>query len=56
MDCLTSENMVNYFENLEVCLNEHNLMNCRGQIYNMDKTGIPLDHRQSKIVGQKQKK
>ena len=56
MDCLNSENMMNYFENLEVCLNEHNLMNFLGQIYNVDETGMPLAHRPPKVVGRKGKR
>ena len=56
MDCLTTENMMKYFENLEVCLNEHDLMNRPGQIYNVDETGMPLDHRPPKVVGRKGKR
>ena len=56
MDCLTTENMMKYFENLEVCLKEHDLMNCPGQIYNVDETGMPLDHRPPKVVGRKGKR
>ena len=47
---------MNYFENIEVCLNERNLMNCPGQICNVDETGMPLDHRLPKVVGQKGKR
>ena len=56
MDCLTTEKITAYFENLEVCLQEHNLMNCPGQIYNVDETGMPLDHRPPKVVGRKGKR
>ena len=56
MDCLTSENIQNYFENLEECLKENNLMISPGQIYNVDETGMPLDNCPPKVVGQKGKR
>ena len=31
-------------------------MNCPGQIYNVDETGIPLDHHLPKVVGRKGKR
>ena len=56
MDCLTTEITMKYFKNIEVCLKEHSLMNCPGQIYNVDETGMPLDHCPPKVVGQKDKR
>lgn len=34
-----------YFDLLEVTLGENQLVDKSGQIYNMDKTGLPLDPR-----------
>ena len=50
MDCLTPEKMKQYFELLKDVLEEHNLMESPGQIYNVDETGMPLDHRPPKVV------
>ena len=50
MDCLTPEKMKQYFELLKDVLEEHNLMESPGQIYNVDETGMPLDHRSPKVV------
>jgi hypothetical protein len=50
MDCLTPETMKQYFELLKDVLEEHDLMESPGQIYNVDETGMPLDHRPPKIV------
>ena len=55
MDCLNKKTIDNYFANLKECLEENNLMNIPGQLYNVDKTGIPLDHCQPKAVAKRGK-
>ena len=45
MEALDIEKMNEYFKSLEETLKQHNLMNYPGQIYNVDETGVPLDHR-----------
>jgi len=50
MDCLTKETMTNYFDLLKFVLEKHKLMDSPSQIYNVDKTGMPLDHRPPKVV------
>ena len=47
MDCLTKETMDNYFDLLKDTLVENNLPN---RIYNVDETGMPLNHSVPKIV------
>ena len=42
--------MDNYFSLLKDMLEEYDLLNNPSQIYNVDKTGMPLDHRPPKIV------
>ena len=42
-------NLAEYFPVLEETLQEHDLMNCPGCIFNMDESGIPLDHKPSKV-------
>ena len=55
MECLTKQRMTAYFQNLEICLQENDLMKSPGQIYNVDETGMPLDHCPPKVVGRKGK-
>lgn len=50
MNCLNKKTMDNYFDLLENTLTENNLLSSPGQIYNVDETGMPLDHRPPKIV------
>ena len=42
--------MSQYFEMLKDVLTEHNLMNSPAQIYNVDETGMRLDHRAPRVV------
>ena len=57
MDCLTKETMDAYFQLLKDTLIENDLMDSPNQIYNVDETGMPLDHRAPKVVaGRGQKK
>ena len=56
MDCLNPEAMKQYFDLLKDVLEENDLMDSPGQIYNVDETGMPLDHRPPKIVTKKGQK
>ena len=42
-----------YFKSLEETLKQHNLMNCPGQIYNVDEMGVPLDHRPPNVIARR---
>jgi len=48
--------MKHYFDLLKKSLEEHGIMDSPAQIYNVDVTGMPLDHRPSKIVTKKGQK
>ena len=50
MDCLNREVMNSYFELLKKTLSENNLLDSPDRIYNVDETGMPLDHRPPKVV------
>ena len=50
MDCLTKETMDKYFDLLQDTLVENNLMESPNRIYNVDETGMPLNHCAPKIV------
>ena len=41
---VSPETMKQYFDLLMDILDEHDLMESPGQIYNVDETGMPLDH------------
>ena len=56
MDCLNEEIMEDYFIMLKKTLVENDLMDKPEQIYNVDESGMPLDHRPPKIVSQKGQK
>ena len=56
MDCLNEETIQAYFNLLKEVLSENNLMDSPCQIYNVDETGIPLDHRPPKVVTRKGQK
>ena len=44
------EALDNYFILLKSILDEHDLLDKPGQIYNVDESGIPLDHRSPRVV------
>ena len=46
----------NYFKELKGILDENKLEDKPGQIYNMDKSGIPLDHRSPCVLARKGQK
>ena len=50
MDSVNKEVMTNYFSMLKDTLMKHGLLNNPSQMYNVDETGMPLDHRPPKTV------
>ena len=50
MNAMNEENLKNYFDLLDTVLEENNLKIHPEQIYNMDKTGLPLNPRPPKVV------
>ena len=50
---ITKENMSAYFSLLEETLKEHDLLDKPSFIFNMDESGMPLDHKQPKRVATK---
>ena len=56
MECLNPDMMKQYFDLLKDALEKHGLMDSPAQIYNVDETGMPLDHRPPKIVTKKGQK
>ena len=52
-NAVTEENMAKYFSLLEETLEENGILNKPSKIYNMDETGMPLDHKQLKRVAVK---
>ena len=53
MDCVNPEAMSQYFDLLNDVLEEYGLKTEPERIYNVDETGMPLDHRPPKIVTQR---
>ena len=49
----TKENMDHYFSFLKETLLDNNLLDKPSYIYNMDETGMPLDHKQPKRIAPK---
>ena len=56
MDSLNADTMKQYFSLLKDTLQEHGVMDSPAQIYNVDETGMPLDHRPPKILTKKGQK
>lgn len=52
-NAVTSDNFKQYFNVLEKTLKEHDLFNAPHRIFNMDETGMPLDHKPKKVVALK---
>ncbi len=50
MECVNPEASSSYFELLKDVLTEHDLMESPGQLYNVDETGMPFDHRPPKVI------
>jgi len=56
MDCLNDENIKEYFDMLKDTLLENHLMEKPAQIYSVDESGMPLDHRPPKVIAEKGQK
>ena len=53
MDAMNCETMQHYFTLLEDTLEQHDLLNCPSQIYNVVESGMPLNPRPPKVVSTK---
>ena len=56
MEAYSPEIIMQYFDQLKEVLKEQYLMDCPGQLYNVDKTGMPFDHRDPNVVARKGQK
>ena len=56
MDAMNSENMKAYFDLLSDVYDEFDFGNRPESIYNMDETGVPLEHRPPKVVAKRGQK
>ena len=56
MECTSKQIMEEYFKLLKYTLTEKKLLNEPSRIYNVDETGMPLDHRPPKVVAYKGQK
>ena len=57
MDAMANkEALDNYFKLLKEVMEENNLMDKPGQIYNVDESGMPLDHRPPRVLTTKGEK
>ena len=56
MDCLNPETMEDYFKMLKAVMVKHKFLNNPSQIYNVDETGMPLDHRPPKAIAKRGQK
>ena len=56
MEALDIETKNKYFKSLEETLKEQGLMNSPGQIYNVDETGVTLDHKPPNVVARRGQK
>ena len=50
------EELDNYFITLKSILVEHYLINKPGQIYNINESGMPLEHRSPKVLAKGKRK
>ena len=49
----TAANMNEYYSPLKTTLEEQGIMNRPSRIYNMDESGMPLDHKPPRVVARK---
>ena len=52
-NAVNSVNIKNYFNLLEKTLKTNELFDCPSRIYNMDESGLPLDHKPAKVIALK---
>lgn len=50
---LTADNLKEYYDLVKTTPQTHGLMNLPSRIYNMDESGMPLDHKPPKVVAPK---
>jgi len=50
MDSMEKTTMAEYFDLLKTILTENNMLDKPHQIYKVDETGMPFDHRPPKVV------
>ena len=50
---LTADNLKEYYDLLKTTIETHGLMYLSSRIYNMDESGMPLDHKPPKVVAPK---
>lgn len=53
MNAITKANVTQYYDLLKKTLDEQGLVGCASRIYNMDESGLPLDHKPPKVVAWK---
>ena len=56
MECLNEDTMAEYFTMLKDVMAKENLLNSLSQIYNVDETGMSLDHRPPKVISKRRQK
>ena len=57
MDAMSDQDALDsYFKLLNEVMEKHNLMDKPGQIYNVDESGMPFDHRPPRVLAQKGQK
>ena len=49
-NAVNATNLKNYYILLEKTLKDNDLFNCPNKIFNMDESGLPLDHKPSKVI------
>ena len=49
-NAVTEANVHQYYSLLEKTLQENGILNCPSRVYNMDESGMPLDHKPPKVV------
>ena len=50
LSCTNAENLKQYFSLLGNILTQNDLLNKLAQLYNMDETGMPIDHKTPNVV------
>ena len=53
MNAVNEDTLTHYFSLLKQTLEKNNLTNSPGQIYNVDKTGVPLDPKAPNVIAKK---
>ena len=56
MEACSPEIIMEYFDQLKEVLEEQDLMDCPGRLYNIYKTGMPFDHCDPNAVAKKGQK